>query len=104
MSVNGFRLGRCTIVVHNDGMTASKSIVRQSVSLPSDIARQVKTMAKSRRLSSNRMLVELVEDGIEAQKRKQEEFFTLAKRFRSATDPKEVEQLGDELGRMVFGG
>jgi len=50
------------------------------------------------------MLVELVEDGIEAQKRKQEEFFTLAKRFRSATDPKEVEQLGDELGRMVFGG
>lgn len=86
------------------GMAASKSIVRQSVSLPSEIARQVKAMAKNRRLSSNRMLVELVEDGIEAQKRKQEEFFHLAERFRAATDPREVERLGDELGRMVFGG
>jgi hypothetical protein len=40
----------------------------------------------------------------EAEKRKQEEFFDLAERFRSATDPDEVEQLGDEMGRMVFGG
>ncbi len=91
-------------MVPNDDMATSKSIVRQSVSLPSDVARQVKTMAKNRRLSSNRMLVELIEDGIEAQRRKQEEFFALAVRFRAATNPKEVEQLGEELGRMVFGG
>jgi hypothetical protein len=61
-------------------------------------------MAKTRRLSANRMLVELIEDGIEAQKRKQEQFFELAERFRAASNPEEAKQLGDELGRMVFGG
>lgn len=50
------------------------------------------------------MLVELIENGIEAEKRKQQEFFELAERFRNATDPKEIGRLGDQLGRMVFGG
>ena len=90
-------------MVHTAAMGAAKGIVRQSVSLPAAVARQVKTMAKSRRLSSNRMLVELVEDGLESQKRKQQKFFALADRFRSATDAKEAERLGDELGRLVFG-
>jgi hypothetical protein len=61
-------------------------------------------MARARRLSANRMLVELIEDGVEAQKRKQQQFFELAERFRSATDEREAKRLGDELGRMVFGG
>lgn len=60
-------------------------------------------MAKTRRLSANRMLVELIENGMEAEKRKQREFFELAERFRSANDPKEAKRLGDQLGRMVFG-
>ena len=94
----------CIIVVHNDVMAVSKSVVRQSMSLPASVAKQVKTLAGKRKLSANRILVELVEDGLEAQKRKQAEFFALAERFRSTKDPKEVEQLGDELGRMVFGG
>jgi hypothetical protein len=78
--------------------------VRQSVSLPTNVAAQVRSMARNRRLSANRMLVELIENGIEAEKRKQQEFLDLAERFRSATDPKEVKRLGDQLGRMVFGG
>jgi hypothetical protein len=60
-------------------------------------------MAKTRRVSANRMLVELVENGIAAEKRRQQEFLELAERFRSATDPEEVRRLGDQLGRMVFG-
>ena len=60
-------------------------------------------MARSRRLSANRMLVELVENWIAADKRKQQEFFELAGRFRSASDPEEVKRLGDQMGRMVFG-
>jgi len=84
-------------------MGTTNKTVRQSVSLPVNIAAQVRNLAKSRRLSSNRMLVELIENGIEAEKRKQQEFFELAERFRSATDPEQAKRLGDELGRMVFG-
>jgi len=32
------------------------------------------------------------------------EFFNLAERSRNATDPQEVKRLGDQLGRIVFGG
>ena len=48
-------------------------------------------------------LVELIESGIEADQRKQLEFFDLAERFRAAKDPEEVKRLGDRMGRMVFG-
>jgi hypothetical protein len=82
--------------------TASKTI-RQSISLPSGVAAQVRSMARTRRVSANRVLVELIEDGMEAQKRKQQQFFQLAERFRGASDPEEAKRLGDELGRMVFG-
>jgi hypothetical protein len=73
------------------------------VSLPADTARHIRTLAKQRRLSANRIIVELVDEGIEARKHKQKEFFELAKRFRAATDPEDAARLGDDLGRMVFG-
>ncbi len=92
-----------TILVHTGAMSTANKTVRQSVSLPASVAAQVRNLARTRRLSSNRMLVELIENGIEAEKRKQQEFFELAERFRSAADPKEAKRLGDELGRMVFG-
>jgi hypothetical protein len=57
------------------------TITRQSVSLPVKVAAQVRAMAKTRRLSATRMLVELIENGIETEKRKQQEFFELAERF-----------------------
>jgi hypothetical protein len=84
-------------------MPARKRSIRQSVSLPANVAAQVRSLAKNRRLSSNRMLVELIENGIEAEKRKQPEFFALAEKFRNATDPEDAKRLGDELGRLVFG-
>ena len=84
-------------------MDKAHKAIRQSVSLPSNVAEQVRHLAKTRRLSANRMLVELIENGMEAEKRKQREFFDLAERFRAATDPEEVRRLGDQMGRMVFG-
>jgi hypothetical protein len=84
-------------------MKAAIKTVRQSVSLPAGVATQVRTLAKARKLSANRMMVELIEYGMEAEKRKQQEFFDLAERFRAATDPEEVKRLGDQMGRMVFG-
>ncbi len=60
-------------------------------------------MARTRRLSANRVLVELIETGIKTEKQKEKEFFEIAKRFRNSTDPKEVKRLGDQMGRMIFG-
>ena len=77
--------------------------VRRSVTLPAQVAKQVDSMAKRRRLSDNRVLVELIEEGIEAQKKKEKTFFELAERFRAAKDPDEVKTLGDKLGSFVFG-
>jgi predicted transcriptional regulator len=77
--------------------------VRRSVTLPPKIAKQVETLAKERDLSDNRVLVELIEQGIEARQQKEKAFFHLAERFRAADDPEQVKQLGDQLGRFVFG-
>jgi hypothetical protein len=84
-------------------MRAKNSAVRQSVSLPANLAAEVRKLANSRRLSANRMLIELIENGLEAQKRRQREFFELAERFRNTEDSNEVKRLGDQMGRMIFG-
>ncbi len=88
-------------------MTATKTRqtrnVRRSVTLSPEAARKVGVIARRRRLSENRVLVELIEEGIEAQKQKEKAFFDLAERFRSANDPKQAKALGEDLGRFVFG-
>ncbi len=89
-------------MVYNASMATTKQ-ARRSVTLPPQVDRQIETIAKNRRLSGNRVLVELVELGLEARKQKEKAFFELAERFRDADDPKVVKQLGDELGRFVFG-
>ncbi len=89
-------------MVYNVYMATTKQ-ARRSVTLPPQVDRQIDTIAKNRRLSGNRVLVELVELGLEARKQKEKAFFELAKKFRDADDPQEVKQLGDELGRFVFG-
>ena len=77
--------------------------IRRSVTLSAQVAKQVDALAKRRRLSENRVLVELIEEGIAAQKKKEAAFFELAERFRAAEDPDEAKRLGAELGNFVFG-
>jgi DNA-binding HxlR family transcriptional regulator len=43
------------------------------------------------------------ENGIEAEARKQQEFFERTERFRKSTSPKKAKRLDDHLGRIVFG-
>jgi hypothetical protein len=90
----------CTKLVYNGAMPVTKH--RRSVSLPVPIAKQVDRIAKSERSSDNRVLVELIELGIEARKQREKTFFELAERFRNASDPEEVKRLGDEMGLMAF--
>ena len=90
-----------TILVYH-ALMAKTQQVRRSVTLPSQVDRQIEAIARKRRLSGNRVLVELVEMGLEARQQKEAAFFELAKRFRDSNDPEETKRLGDELGRMVF--
>ena len=92
-------------MVHTGVMATTKQVrrhLRRSITLPRDIAKQVDAMAKRRRLSDNRVLAELIEQGMEARKQKESAFFELAERFRAASDPEQVKALGDDLGRFVF--
>ena len=80
-----------------------KKQVRRSVTLPEPTARKVASIARHHRLSDNRVMVELIEEGIEARKAKEKLFFDLAERFRTSQDPAETKRLGEQLGRFVFG-
>lgn len=82
---------------------ATRKQVRRSVTLPELTARKVASIARRRRLSDNHIIVELIEEGIAARHQKEKAFFELAQRFRSSQDADEVQRLGEELGRFVFG-
>jgi hypothetical protein len=77
--------------------------VRQSVSLPIRLAKRVRAIAKARRTSANRVLVDLIESGLEARDTEKERFLDLARRFKESSDPSESERLREELARLTFG-
>src|SRR5712691_4006373 len=77
--------------------------VRQSVSLPSVVAKRVRAIAKTRKLSANRVLVDLIETGLQARESERERFLTLARRFKESSDPDESDRLREELARVIFG-
>ena len=84
-------------------MSAPRTAFRQSVTLPSGIARRVQALAKRRRTSANHVIVELIEDGLDAKEREKKEFFELADRLARTDDLKEQGRIKDELARMTFG-
>ncbi len=76
---------------------------RQSVSLPPKIAKRVKALARSRKASANRVMVDLIQKGLESAENERRRFFELADRLSAATDPAERRRLKTELARMTFG-
>ena len=90
-------------MVYNYFMGAIEKAVRQSVSLPSPLAKRVKALAKNRKVSSNRILVELVETGLRSKEEERRRFFELADRLSTSTDTIEQQELKEQLARMTFG-
>ncbi|MGA8142334.1 MAG: hypothetical protein WB987_00405 [Candidatus Acidiferrales bacterium] len=84
-------------------MAKTDKSVRQSVSLPHRIAKHIHAIAKQRKTSANRVLVDLIEAGLESKESEKERFFALASRLSESTDPDERERLKRELARMTFG-
>ena len=90
-------------MVYSDIMAQSERVVRQSISLPSSIARRVKTLAKRGRTSANRVLVDLIETGLEAREREKRHFFEIAEQLANSTNAAEQKRLKEELARLTFG-
>ena len=84
-------------------MQTAETSTRQSVSLPARVSRQVRALAKSKGLSSSRIITDLIETGLAAKEREKERFFELAERLGKSTSRGEQKRLKAELARLTFG-
>jgi metal-responsive CopG/Arc/MetJ family transcriptional regulator len=84
-------------------MVGQKTAVRQSVSLPTGVARRVQALAKRQRTSANRVIVDLIETGLETREREKKAFFDIADRLVHSSEASEQKRLKEELARMTFG-
>jgi hypothetical protein len=62
-----------------------------------------RSLAESSRTSASRILVELIETGLEAREQEKKRFLDLADRLARTQDPEEQSRLKEELARMTFG-
>ena len=84
-------------------MAVTEKSVRQSVTLPARVARRVKSLAKTSSTSANRIIVELIESGIEARRQERKRFIELADRLARSRDVEEQTRLKEKLAVMTFG-
>lgn len=78
-------------------------LVQVSVRLPADLSQQINTRAKELDFSLNRTILQLLRSGLEHEKNKKGLLEEKLRLYREATDQKEIQRLGDELGAMIFG-
>jgi len=84
-------------------MAKTEKSVRRTVDLPRRVANHVHAIAKTRKTSANRVLVDLIEAGIQSKESEKDQFFALANRLSESTDPAERQRIKKELARMTFG-
>jgi len=77
--------------------------LRLSVTVPAAIATRVRAMAKARKTSANRVLVDLLEAGLQFKDAEKQRFFALANQLAESSDPAERQRLQKELARITFG-
>ena len=84
-------------------MSRDSKSVRQSVSFPAHVARRVRSLAKARKTSASKVLVDLVETGLDAKEAERRRFLEMVERLATTRDPEEQERLKTELARLTFG-
>jgi hypothetical protein len=67
------------------------------------IARRVRTLARTRKTSANRVLVDLIVAGLQSKESEKGRVFLLVSRLTESSDRDERERLKEELARMTFG-
>jgi hypothetical protein len=81
--------------------TAEK--VRKIVALPVRMAQRVSALAKSEHTSASRVLVELIEAGLQSKEAEKQHYLELVEKLSAATDPTARQTLKKELARLTFG-
>jgi hypothetical protein len=74
-------------------MARLEKAIRQSISLPRHIAKQVHSIARARKTSTNRVVLDLIEAGIQAKEAEKQRFFSLANQLTESDDPAERQEL-----------
>lgn len=77
--------------------------MRQSVTIPRQLAAEIKRVAKEKGLTMSRALVVLAQRGVEAEEAARENLKTSYRRFLSETDPRSKDEAGKQLIRAIFG-
>ena len=77
--------------------------VRQSVTMPAKLAREVRRVAKQRHVTMSRAVVALIERGIEAEAAASAKLADAYERFMAESDPARKSADGEDLIRSIFG-
>ena len=77
--------------------------VRQSVTIPATLAREVRRVAKERNVTVSRALVALAERGLDAEASARSKLEMAYDRFMAERDPAKKSEVGQDLIRSIFG-
>ena len=83
--------------------TRTASSVRQSVTIPAQLAVEVERVARKKHLTMSRALVVLAQRGVEAEAAARANLNATYRRFMSEADPERKSEAGKDLIRAVFG-
>jgi hypothetical protein len=83
--------------------TRTASSVRQSVTIPAQLAIEVERVARKKHLTMSRALVVLAQRGVEAEAAARDNLNATYRRFLSEADPECKGEAGKDLVRAIFG-
>jgi hypothetical protein len=81
----------------------TRASVRQSVTMPAQLAREVRRVAKERNVTMSRALVTLAERGVEAEAVARARLTAAYEQFMGEGDPASKSEVGVDLIRATFG-
>ena len=77
--------------------------VRQSVTMPAVLAREVRRVAKEHKITMSRALVTLAERGVKAEAEGRAKLAAAYDQFMAEKDPTKKSESGEDLIRSIFG-
>ena len=83
--------------------TRTASSIRQSVTIPAELAVEVERVARTKHLTMSRALVMLAERGVEAEAEARANLSATYRRFMAEADPERKDEAGKNLIRAIFG-